>query len=272
MPRLAHARVTGDGATPAGWLHVLHGIYGAGRNWRSVARALVERRPDLGAVLVDLRLHGGSRDFPPPHTLEACARDVRELAERDATPVSFLLGHSFGGKVALLLAADPPAALRQVWVVDCTPSAGPPRGSAVEMLRAVRGAPGPFEDREEAIAALEQAGFDRLVATWMASNLESGEGGLWWRFHPDDMKGLLHDFFRTDLWPIVEDPPPGVELRFLKATDSDVVSQEECDRIEAAGRAGASVRLDRVMGGHWLNVDNPAALVDLLASGLLRSG
>lgn len=272
MPELARTRVTGGGASPAGWLHVLHGIYGAGRNWRSVARALVEPRPDLGVVLVDLRLHGGSRDFPPPHTLEACARDVQELAERDAAPISFLLGHSFGGKVALLLAADPPAALRQVWVVDCTPSAGPPRGSAVEMLRAVRRAQGPFEDRQEAIAALERAGFDRFVATWMASNLESGEGGLHWRFHPDDMEALLDDFFRTDLWHLVEDPPPGAELRFVKATDSDVMSEEDCDRIEAARRAGASVRLDRVVGGHWLNVDNPAALVDLLASELPRSG
>ncbi|HSM35677.1 MAG TPA: hypothetical protein VK837_04695, partial [Longimicrobiales bacterium] len=55
--RLAHERVVADGATPGAWLYVLHGIYGAGRNWGSVARALVERRPDWGAVLVDLRGH-----------------------------------------------------------------------------------------------------------------------------------------------------------------------------------------------------------------------
>src|SRR4051812_24710793 len=60
-PILAHTRVAAPGRTPERWLLVLHGIYGAGRNWGSIARRLVEARPEWGAVLVDLRMHGQSR-------------------------------------------------------------------------------------------------------------------------------------------------------------------------------------------------------------------
>lgn len=271
MTRLAHDRVAGEGAPePRAWLYFLHGIYGRGRNWRSVAAGLVGRRPEWGGVLVDLRLHGGSRGFDPPHTLGAGAGDLRGLTrDSDAPgPPAAVLGHSFGGKVALSLAGDPPPGLRQVWVVDSTPSAREPGGAAAEMLRSVRELPGPFTDRSEAVAALEERGFGRPVASWMATNLETAEDGWRWSFDPDAMEALLCDFYETDLWEVVEEPPEGLELRFVKAEDSDVLPGPECRRIEAIGRGTERVRLHRVRGGHWLNVDNPEALVGLLAEHL----
>ena len=70
-----------DSGRSSHWLYVLHGIYGAGRNWASVARSLIAKRPEWGAMLVDLRLHGHSQGFEPPHTLHACAHDVYELSK-----------------------------------------------------------------------------------------------------------------------------------------------------------------------------------------------
>src|SRR5690606_18221961 len=85
-PVLSHSRITGE-REPDRWLLVLHGIYGAGRNWASIARRLVEERPEWGVLLVDLRLHGGSGGFPPPHSLETGAADVGMLVERHVCPV-----------------------------------------------------------------------------------------------------------------------------------------------------------------------------------------
>lgn len=270
MPRLAHSRITADDATPSVWLYFLHGIYGAGRNWRSIAREVSNRRSAWGGLLVDLRLHGESRGFEPPHTLAACTRDVSELAAGRGSPEppTLVLGHSFGGKVALSLLEDGPHEIRQAWIVDSTPAPRAPGGSALRMLRAVRENPGPFEDRARAIGVLEERGFDRLVASWMATNLESGDGGLRWRFDPDEMEALLEDFFQADLWGVVERPPRDVALHFVKGEDSDVLRDEDCRRIEAAGRETGRLRLHRVAGGHWLNVDNPEALVDLLTAHL----
>src|SRR5512142_1296285 len=75
-PLLSHQLLTATETTPARWLYVLHGIFGAGRNWASIMRRLVRERPEWGAVLVDLREHGRSGGFPPPHTVATAAGDV----------------------------------------------------------------------------------------------------------------------------------------------------------------------------------------------------
>ena len=100
--QLSFTRVTdSDAAAPTKWLYVAHGIFGAGRNWASVAKRVVRNRPTWGALLIDLREHGASHDFPAPHTLESAADDIAALAAVQPPP-SALLGHSFGGKVALM--------------------------------------------------------------------------------------------------------------------------------------------------------------------------
>src|SRR4051812_7754159 len=97
-----------------------HGIFGAGSNWRGIARKINERRPEWGIVLVDLRLHGRSEAGTPPHTLAACADDLLPvIAEHDITAIA---GHSFGGKVVLATRGLAPAGLRQTWVLDASPS------------------------------------------------------------------------------------------------------------------------------------------------------
>src|SRR5688500_19013260 len=132
MAGLAVASVTAsEGASPGRWFVFLHGILGSGANWRTFARQIVAARPEWGALLVDLRLHGESRDLLPPHTLAAAARDVALAVEARGGGVRAVLGHSFGGKVAIALAGELAGAangpLDDLFVVDSTPGARPDR-------------------------------------------------------------------------------------------------------------------------------------------------
>lgn len=266
---LAHTLVAASAVRPAALLIVLHGFFGAGRNWRTVARGLTSIRPDWGVVLVDLRLHGASQGFPPPHTVDACAGDVAALAAALDVPVRAVLGHSFGGKVALAyLGRRPEPHLRQVWVVDADPSAATPAGPAWAMLRAVDALPTVFAGRGECAAALERSGFDRRTAEWMTTNLEWTQDGYRWRLDFASLEALLRDFFRADLWPVVEDVPPETHLYVVKAAGSAVVSEASVSRLEAIGRTSGRVAVERVPGGHWLNADNPQAVTALLAARL----
>lgn len=272
----AAPRADGASSSPAPrWLVVLHGIYGMGRNWNSVARSLVRERPGWGALTVDLRGHGASLDATPPHTLEAAALDLLHTFRTSGRRPGALLGHSFGGKVALeylRVAADrnPDALPRQVWVIDSTPAAREPGGSAWEMLSVLRALTGPFESRTGGVEALESEGIARPVARWMATNLEeSDDGSGWrWRIDADVMEALLTDFFGRDLWEVVESPPGSTEVHLVKATESGVLSGADLERAERAAAASPKVHLHRVEGGHWLNADNPEALVELLAAEL----
>ena len=267
-PTLAHSRVEPKGGAPERWLLVLHGIYGSGRNWGSIARRLVEARPEWGAVLVDLRNHGGSRGFAGPHTIAASAADVEALVKELDLHAAAVMGHSFGGKVALTYAREHGGELRQAWVFDSALSVREPSGSAWRMIEAVRALPPEFASRAEAVEGIVAQGYAEPVAQWMAINLEQEGGRYRWRLDFDAMDEMLRDFFVTDLWEMVESPPPGMEVHVVKATESDSVDEEAAARIEAAGRINGQAFLHRLQGGHWINTDNPEGVLQLLVDNL----
>jgi len=276
---------------PPRWIAFLHGIYGAGRNWNSVARRVVGARPEWGATMVDLRGHGDSTGFPPPHTVRAAACDLLRTARAAGGTPDAVLGHSFGGKVAMEYLrvtakadADGSLAPSALWIVDSTPEAREPSGSAWEMFDVLRAHPGPFASRGAGLQALESEGVATPVARWLATNLVEENGTsdgraddaddadearskpAWrWRIDVEVMEALLRDFFDLDLWKVVEDPPAGAHVHVVKATESSVLSGESLERVEAAASSSDRVHLHRVEGGHWLNADNPDALVELLA-------
>jgi len=262
---LAHDRIVAPGASPERWILFLHGVFGAGRNWRSVARRLVQARPEWGAVLVDLRLHGASQAFPPPHTLDATVADLRALVQALGAPVRAVLGHSFGGKVALLYTRRHGADLEQTWIIDSTPARGVPGGSAWRMLNALRRVPSSFPTREAAVRAIEAEGFETGVAQWVTANLVATDGEYRWRLDLDGIEALLRDFFDTDLWGVLEDPPGAVHIHVVKAMDSNLLAEDACARIEQIERRTGRVHLHRLAGGHWLNADNPEGVTELLA-------
>ena len=105
--------VLGDGPPVV----VLHGLFGAGRNWITVARALATR---YRFHLVDLRNHGGS-----PHTdtmtYVDMVNDVRQLLVSLGLEEFTLVGHSMGGKAAMTLALTEPQGLRRLINIDIAP-------------------------------------------------------------------------------------------------------------------------------------------------------
>ena len=268
-PILSHDRVTGDAAEPRAWMYVLHGIYGAGRNWASVVRRIVRERPEWGGLLIDLRQHGDSQGFAGPHTVQAAAADLDSLAEHTGIRPDVVLGHSFGGKVALVHAGQTASAPRQVWVIDSTPQEREPDGSAWDMLKLLESLPRRFDSRDDLIAQLMERGQPKMLAQWMATNLVSDNGDYRWRFDFDSIRELLMSFFDTDAWAVVEHPPEGTEIHLVKAEESRVLSGAALQRAEAAS-AGGRTFVHRVPGGHWVNADSPAALEALLVQMLPR--
>lgn len=270
MP-LSHALVTAAGATPRRWMLFLHGILGSGANWRSFARALVAARPEWGAVLVDLRLHGESLEgFDPPHTVDAAAADVHALFDLVPGPVRGVLAHSFGGKVALALDARVSGDLDHVFIVDATPSARPDaRGSEstkhiVELLTTL---PPEFPDRDSFIRFVEERGVSRPTAMWLAMNVRPVPNTTRYVFRIDvpAIRGMLEDYFARDLWPVVEQPPGVVETHLVVGARSSVVPEEDRARARRCPR----MTVDVIEGaGHWVHADAPDALREIVLTHL----
>ena len=193
---------------------VLHGILGSGSNFRSLIKRLSELRPDYCFVLVDLRLHGRSSSAPAPHTLGACAADLAALATeigRDATAV---IGHSFGGKVALCYAKGRPVGLAQTWVLDAYPGAHAP-GSQHEVQRVIEAlgrVPAEVDARETFVEGLLEQGLSSGIAQWLSQNLMRHAGRYRLRLDLAAVRDLLADYFQQDLWSVIQDPAPGQDV------------------------------------------------------------
>lgn len=265
-----------DGDDSSSPLVFLHGFLGAGRNWASFARRLVDLRPDWHAVLVDLPFHGAAREPGVAPTVAAAAHEVADVLRRVEADVAAgpgsgaLLGHSFGGKVALRATSESTPPPVQTWIVDSTPSARDTESAAGTMLQRLLASPATFADRAAAVGYVREAGFDEPTARWMATNLER-HGDAWrWALDAAPLSNLLADFRSTDLWAAVETSPPGSDLHFVRATRGSIVSDADADRLRDAAARGQPVTLHRVDGGHWLHVDNPDGLLELIADRLPR--
>ena len=130
-------------------LVILHGLFGSKRNWSSIARILGEQRR---VFTVDLRNHGQS-PWDPSHDYASLADDVaRFIEERVGSPAA-VLGHSMGGKVAMILALTRPELVERLIVVDIAPAAS--SGTLIKALHAMKAVPlAAYTRRTEVEAAL----------------------------------------------------------------------------------------------------------------------
>lgn len=261
---LATTRLGADAATRS--LVMLHGIYGRGRNWQAIARAIVAARPDYACWLVDLPRHGDSGPGQHGDSVRGFAEDLDDWLQGDGVTPTAVLGHSFGGKVALALAERRRGAPLQVWVIDSTPETKPAGGSAWDMLTLIRSLPRTFRTREAAADAIAAGGYSRGVAVWMSTNLVREGSAFVWRLDFEVMERLLGDFFTADLWPVILDRAPGHDLHFLKASTSSAMSDQAAARLDALG--DPRVTLHRREGSHWIHSESPQVVIDLVLTHL----
>ena len=96
-------------------LLIVHGLFGSARNWSVIAKRLSDVRQ---VITVDMRNHGQS-PWAPSQSYEDMAGDLAEVLE-DVGPAD-VLGHSMGGKAAMVLALTRPELVTRLIVADIAP-------------------------------------------------------------------------------------------------------------------------------------------------------
>jgi len=106
-------RVEGEGFP----IVIVHGLYGSSDNWLTVAKKL---STNYKVYMIDQRNHGRSPNSEE-HTFEAMKNDLAEFFDQQKIEKAILIGHSMGGKTAMLFAADYPERIEKLIVVDIVP-------------------------------------------------------------------------------------------------------------------------------------------------------
>lgn len=259
-----------DGTRPERTIAFLHGILGRGSNLQKLAKRFVAQQPGWSALLVDLRAHGRSPKGTPGASLEAAARDIAELAVQDQPPLTAIVGHSFGGKVALeALRLEEIASLQDIVVIDSMPGAREPfRGvdSPLGIVELIESLPETFASITEFTAALEGRGLLRQVAQWLATSLDRTDDKLRFGLDLDEIRRLILDYFARDLWPVVESPPHDIRVRLVIGERSDSYSPSDRERAARIAAANSRVTVDVLPAGHWVHVEDPDGLLRVMSS------
>ena len=123
--KLVHALVVGEGNKD---LIVLHGFLGMGDNWKTHAKNWASR--GWRVHLIDQRNHGRSF-WSTAFGYQEMAEDLLNYFTVNHLKQATLLGHSMGGKVAMLFACLYPEKVNQLIVADIAPKSYPPHHQSI---------------------------------------------------------------------------------------------------------------------------------------------
>ncbi|TQJ49945.1 alpha/beta fold hydrolase [Phycicoccus sp. SLBN-51] len=235
-----------------------HGLFGQGKNWTQVGKQLAT---DHRVTLVDMPHHGRS-SWPEEFDYVDVADRVAQLLDAD-DPVT-LVGHSMGGKAAMVLALRHPELVARLCVVDMSPvDYGGHAGEFRRYIDAMQGMDlDAITTRAEADAALVDAVPNNTVRSFLLQNLRRDGDG--WRWQAN-LEVLGRDLAELGGWP--EDDLAGTSpyegpVLWVAGETSPYVSDEFAPAME---RYFPRVRRVTVKGaGHWVHSEQPEIFLEVL--------
>ena len=249
-----HSHQYGDpGNKDASPLLILHGLFGCAANWRSIAKLLSTSRQ---VFCLDLRNHGRSpwherMDYP------AMAADVARFIADRQLQLPALLGHSMGGKIAMMLAQNGADEWSKLMVVDIAPVPYAPHRH-VALIEAMQSLDLTAADRRQIDAALAKQIPEPATRQFLAQNLtrEQGADDYRWRLNLASIRRNIENL-------------SGYENEQVATLDALFIAGADSDYLRPAAHAAVSARFPRARietmqnAGHWLHAQHPARLVSL---------
>lgn len=172
VTNLFHVDLGGAGKPP---LLLLHGLLGSSRNWQTTGRDLTAR---FHVMALDARNHGRS-PHTPDMSYDLMVGDL--IAWMDAHGLSrvTLVGHSMGGKVAMLAACRHPERIERLVVVDVAPRDYSWQGHRAEFAAMHELNLESLQSRQEAEMRFEARVPDLGMRKFLTTNLARSEDGRW---------------------------------------------------------------------------------------------
>ncbi len=221
-------------------LLIAHGLFGSARNWGVIAKRLSDQR---AVYAVDMRNHGASGWFDTQSYADM-AEDLAEVVNHIGGEVD-VLGHSMGGKAAMVMAATKPLNLRRLIIADIAPVGyGHSQMGPIEAMRGVD-----LSIVERRSDAAEQLDVEDELKPFLTQSLDLKEKK--WRLNLDV---LAAEMVKIIGFPKVNGSFEGPVL-FLTGATSDYVLPEHRPEIKSLF---PNAKFAKIPGaGHWLHADKP---------------
>jgi pimeloyl-ACP methyl ester carboxylesterase len=239
-----------------------HGLFGQGKNWTQIAKVVAQRHR---VILLDMPQHGRSPWTADFDYLDAADQVAASLpAERVA-----LVGHSMGGKIAMVLALRHPERVDRLCVVDVSPVAYDSAREFPRYVEAMRSLDlHRLTSRADADAAMTAAAPDPVVRGFLLQNLrrhhDSRQDGPGWYWQPN--LEVIGDRLEVITgWPagrLADVAPYDGPVLWVRGERSGYVGEEHAEAMSALF---PRVRKVTVKGsGHWVHSEQPEAFTSVI--------
>jgi len=232
-------------------LVILHGLFGMGDNWASMARRLGEQ---YLTYTPDLRNHGKSGHLPEMD-YTSMAGDVKAFMEEQWIYQSFLMGHSMGGKVAMKLALEHPDMVDKLIVVDIGPKTYP--SGHDDIFEAMLGLDlSTAKDRKSIQEALNENINDLGIVQFILKNIvyDKALDRYSWRMNLD----TIHEHYDKILEGVQTDGTYDKPALFIRGGKSRYIKDRDHEGIL---QLFPQAKIETIAeAGHWVHADQPEEL------------
>ncbi|CAI0430101.1 unnamed protein product [Linum tenue] len=162
----------------------------------------------------------------------------------------------------------------QLWVLDSVPgkvSTDNSDGEVEKVLKTLQSLPSSIPSRSWLVNHMVELGFSKSLSEWIGTNIKKSGELETWAFNLDGVIQMFGSYRDTSYWSLLEHPPKGMEIGLVVAENSDRWEPDVLHRIESL----AARESDESQGafslhvlphsGHWVHVDNPKGLLDIVA-------
>jgi len=260
-------RKSGHGET----LVILHGLYGASDNWISIARKLEQR---FTIFIPDLRNHGHS-PHTSSHTYQEMVDDLHQFFNDHHITSAVVLGHSMGGKVAMMFAAEYPELVTGLIVADIAPKSYNLNDRPYKTVLEHEMILGLMEElnlvavssRKEIDHFLSEKLHNPTLRQFLIKNIQRNKDDYFeWKINVPVLKhalvsitnGVSSDWFE-DRKPILSYP-----VTFIRGLNSDYISDDDLPSIKSIYPDARIIGIPNA--GHWLHSEQPEKFVEALLS------
>ena len=228
-------------------LIIAHGLFGSKTNWTSTAKFLSENL-NLEIIVVDLRNHGSSF-WSNYHDYFCMAEDLIKLTESFSKRVN-LLGHSMGGKAAMVASISRPEIFKKLAVVDISPVNYEESEfiNYIELLQELN--LNQIKSRKEADIKLQKRIVDRNLRSFLLQNLYLDENNKYdWKINLESLKKNIENI---KLFPKIQNSFKGKTL-FIKGKNSNYIQEKHLPLINNFFPNYSLIEIEN--SGHWPHVE-----------------
>ncbi len=253
---LLNAKVFGDGNEK---LVILHGLFGMLDNWQSLARQFSEH---YQVHTLDQRNHGHSF-HDDEHSYELMAEDLKKYLDYHEIKKIHIIGHSMGGKTAMLFACLYPEMVEKLIVIDIAPKYyAPHHQDIIAGLEDVDNSP--ISSRKEADIILQKHFSNIGIRQFLLKNLHwKTKENLTFRFN---LKSLVDNI--SNVGVALEEGMlfTGPSL-FIDGGKSDYINEEDEELISEHFPDFEIMEVEDA--GHWVHAEKPEELVNFVLQFLI---